>query len=246
LSSAILYVAIVVIWAAVLIPRWLRRDPAVAVAEGEIEEEAAMDTVAEELAPLPPAVPAPPLSLRRPEPARAETARPEKARDDVAPERRPRAAEDRGTREDDRLVREDVRPSRDEAADRELQDDPGHQRVVKARKRLMLMLIALTVGAGLLAGTKMAAWWVIVPPVIMLAGYTLLLREAAAADRQRLEDARIRRAEAARAATRRRTAPTAPAGAKIIAIPSLPEAEAEADEEIYDQYADAKLRAVGD
>ena len=35
LSSAILYVAIVVIWAAVLIPRWLRRDSA-APASGSV------------------------------------------------------------------------------------------------------------------------------------------------------------------------------------------------------------------
>ena len=37
MSSAILYVAIVVIWAAVLIPRWLRRDPVVPVSAGEAE-----------------------------------------------------------------------------------------------------------------------------------------------------------------------------------------------------------------
>ena len=197
MSSAILYVAIVVIWAAVLIPRWLRRDPVVAVPEGEIEEEATMDTVAEELAPLPPAFPAPPLSVRRQEPARREAAREDVTREDVTRERRTRAVEDRGTQEDDRLVRADVRLNRDEAPDVDLQDDPGHRRVVKARKRMLLMLVALAIGAGLLAGAKMAAWWVIVPPAIMLAGYTLLLREAAAADRQRREELRVRRAEAA-------------------------------------------------
>jgi hypothetical protein len=253
LSSAILYVAIVVIWAAVLIPRWLRRDPVVAVPEGEIEEEATMDTVAEELAPLPPAFPAPPLSVRRQEPARRDAARGDAARETAAPEtvareRRPRVVEDRGKQEEDRLVRAGVRLNQDEAPDVDLQEDPGHRRVVKARKRMLLMLVALAVGAGLLAGAKMAAWWVVVPPAVMLAGYTLLLREAAAADRQRREDLRVRRAEAARARaqTGRRAAPAGPAGAKIIAIPSLPEPEAEPEEEIYDQYADAKLRAVGD
>ncbi len=255
MSSAILYVAIVVIWAAVLIPRWLRRDPVVAVPEGEIEEEATMDTIAEELAPLPPAFPAPPLSVRRQEPPRREAAREDVSRETVvqetvARERRPRAVEGRGTQEDDRLVRADVRLNRDEAPDVELQDDPGHRRVVKARKRMLLMLVALAIGAGVLAGAKMAAWWVIVPPAIMLAGYTLLLREAAAADRQRREELRVRRSSsAARAQARRRAAPTGTAGtagAKIITIPSLPEPEADSEEEIYDQYADAKLRAVGD
>jgi hypothetical protein len=242
LSSAILYVAIVVIWAAVLIPRWLRRDPVVAVPEGEIEEEATMDTVAEELAPLPPAFPAPPLSVRGQEASREDV-----TRETAARERRPRAAADRSSQEDDRLVRADVRPNRDEAPDLGLQDDPGRRRVVKARKRMLLMLVVLAIGAGVLAGAKMAAWWVIVPPAIMLAGYTLLLREAAAADRQRLEQLRIRRAGTAPAQARRRAAPTGATGAtgaKIIAIPSLPEPEAE--EGIYDQYADAKLRAVGD
>ena len=47
MSSAILYVAIVVIWAAVLIPRWLRRDSA-APASGSVpamEAEGAQATV---------------------------------------------------------------------------------------------------------------------------------------------------------------------------------------------------------
>ncbi len=164
MSSAILYVAIVVIWAAVLIPRWLRRDPVVAVPEGEIEEEATMDTVAEELAPLPPAFPAPPLSVRRQEPARREAVREAVARETVAAERatpetvtrerRPRAAEDRGKQEDDRLVRAEVRLNRDEAPEVDLQDDPGHRRVVKARKRMLLMLVALAIGPACWPGPR--------------------------------------------------------------------------------------------
>ena len=52
MSSAILYVAIVVIWAAVLIPRWLRRDSA-APASGsvpamEAEGQATVDLADEE------------------------------------------------------------------------------------------------------------------------------------------------------------------------------------------------------
>jgi hypothetical protein len=111
-----------------------------------------------------------------------------------------------------------------------------------------MMLIALSVASGVLAGTRMAAWWVIVPPSIMLLGYLLLLRAAAKADAERREMAREmtrhRMARAAAEASRapvRRTAPAAEAPvAKIIAFLPPPE------EQLYDQYADAKLRAVGD
>ena len=114
------------------------------------------------------------------------------------------------------------------------------------------MLVALSIASGVLAGTKMAAWWVIVPPSVMLFGYVLLLREAAKADAERAEMAMHRMARGAAEAARapvRRAAPVAPvapiaaAEAKIINIPAAPE---RAEEEIYDQYADAKLRAVGD
>ena len=53
MSSAILYVAIVVIWAGVLIPRWLRRD-----SSAEEREDDESGTAETETAPS--AVPAPP------------------------------------------------------------------------------------------------------------------------------------------------------------------------------------------
>jgi hypothetical protein len=98
---------------------------------------------------------------------------------------------------------------------------------------------------------------------VMLLGYLLLLREAAKADAERREMARYRMA---REAAERSSAPVAHAtpvapanaaasgvlaahgvhvshvapAAKIIAFLPPPE------EQIYDQYTDAKLRAVGD
>jgi hypothetical protein len=142
--------------------------------------------------------------------------------------------------------------------------DPAHRRVLSARRRLLLMLAGLSIASGTLAGAKMAAWWVIVPPSVMLFGCLVLLRAASRADAERRDLARYQMArEAARAPARRpapvaptapavRVAPAAPAGrvpeaakaagaagAKVITIPPAPE-------EIYDQYADAKLRAVGD
>jgi hypothetical protein len=125
------------------------------------------------------------------------------------------------------------------------------------------MLLALSVASGLLAGVRMAAWWVIVPPSVMLLGYLLLLREAAKADAERREMALYRMAREAAERSSGPVAhatPVAPEGAvasgvlaahgahvprvasaaKIIAFLPPPE------EQIYDQYTDAKLRAVGD
>jgi hypothetical protein len=212
LSSAILYVAIVVIWACVLIPRWLRRDSS-ASGSGTAEQAeggAVAETGAEE-EPVPEPVRVPRES--------AEDARPRRPAGDPA-----------------ELA---------EAADAAEPADPVHRRVVSARRRLLMMLIALSVASGVLAGTRMAAWWVIVPPSVMLLSYMLLLRAAAKADAERREIARHRMARAAAEASRapvRRTAPEPPVApvAKVIAFLPPPE------EQIYDQYADAKLRAVGD
>ena len=116
-----------------------------------------------------------------------------------------------------------------------------------ARRRLLYMLLVLAIGSGALAFTGMAAWWVIVPPTIMLAGYLALLREAAKADAERRELARTRAAAAAAVAAAKRTTPPAPPtpapDAEVIEISA---SLTQADKEFYDQYADAKLRAVGD
>jgi hypothetical protein len=221
LSSAILYVAIVVIWAAVLIPRWLRRDPVVPVSAGEAE----MDTLAEKQPSPLPSLPTPSMARRVPQ----------RWREELARERRPGLEEGRDQRDEDR-------PGRD--ADRDVRDERAHRKVVSARRRLMLMLVGLALGAAVLAGAKMAAWWVIVPPSVMLLGYMLMLRAAAKVDAERRAAPPIRRPEPVRAPVRPATAaPGASAGAKIFNIPTAPEP---VQESIYDQYADAKLRAVGD
>src|SRR4029077_16028582 len=77
-----------------------------------------------------------------------------------------------------------------------------HKKVLTARQRLLFMLLALAIGSGALAFTKMAAWWVTVPPTIMLLGYLGLLREAAKADAERRELARTRAAAVRRAPPR--------------------------------------------
>jgi len=121
--------------------------------------------------------------------------------------------------------------------------------VLAARRRLLYLLLVLALASGALAVTKMAAWWVVVPPTIMLLGYTGMLREASRADAERRELARTRATAAAAVAAARRDAPPVPA-----APVSRPDAEvidisaslSVAGHKFYDQYADAKQRAVGD
>ena len=144
--------------------------------------------------------------------------------------------------------------------------DQEHKRVLAARQRLLGLLLVLVIGSGALAFTKLAAWWVVVPPSVMLLGYMALLREAAQADAERRELARTSAVRArSSAASPRAASPIAgpaparapalaPARAPARAPAPVPDAEVidisaslgPAGEEFYDQYADAKLRAVGD
>jgi hypothetical protein len=118
------------------------------------------------------------------------------------------------------------------------------------RRRMLWMLVVLTMLSLALAYVRLAAWWVIIPPTIMLLGYLMLLREAARADaelRQHMASARAA-AHARHAAAAKRMAD---AGHAAPAHQPLPHAEvidisARVGDQLYDQYADAKLRAVGD
>jgi hypothetical protein len=221
LSSAILYVAIVTIWACVLIPRWLRRDSS-PFSPASTEEQGSEDVTAEatpEEEPVPPA------------------ARPRGRRDDreeAAPERPPVAA---------------LAPTTALAERRGMPRDAAHRRVLASRRRLLGMLVVLAIGAGALAGTRMAAWWVVLPPSVMLLGYLILLREAGQADAERRE---LARTQAVRATVPPDRAAADPAGrsparrAEIIDISASRGPGVKVGEEPYDQDEDAKLRAVGD
>jgi hypothetical protein len=216
-SSAILYAAIIAIWAGVLIPRWLKRSSVSPVAsdvsdvsEQPVEEGPA--GVAEE----------PP------------------------PGRRQRRAGD-------------VRRSPDSGS---AVLDPGRRRVLAARRRLLGLLVLLAAAAGALADTRMAAWWVVVPPSVMLLGYLPLLRAASKVDAerrelaardqpgQRVDDSRSGSRSSSGSGSRSRdvgepVTPVAHVTPVRLAVPA-DVVDAMAEDEIYDQYTDAKLRAVGD
>ena len=240
MSSAILYVAIVAIWAGVLIPRWLRRDSA---AGGRGSEDLGTAEAKPEAAEEPAAAPTP------------------RRREDAAGREAPPARIVRPVRREEQVVeRVPARPEPQAAGSQaagSLAEVPSggpreqdHRRVVSARRRLLGMLLVLAIGSGWLAYTKMAAWWVIVPPTVMLLGYLGMLREASKADAERRELARTRAAAAAAAAaTAKSAAPpaaAAPAPVPDAEVIDIAASLTVAGHKFYDQYADAKLRAVGD
>jgi hypothetical protein len=202
LSSAILYLAIVGIWALVLVPRWLRPSRASGTLESNLAE---------------PVYASP--------------------QEDLA-----EAAEDEDGEEG---TPDDRSPAQPSAAER-------RARVLQARRRMLVTLVVLTAGAAAIAAAHLAASWVVIPPALMLAGFVLLLREAARIDTERARAADSRPSREASARAQADTAdqpqyagPTdrGPAGApdaKIIDISSR------VGDQLYDQYADAEVRAVGD
>ena len=130
--------------------------------------------------------------------------------------------------------------------------------MVKARRRMLTALIALTVIAGALAVTRAEAFWILIPPVTLLSGYLLLLRKFTQFDAERAHSARTRHAGQVRTAQEPTTSqepvpPTAEPGREP--VPSTAAASTGAEiidisgrvgDQFYDQYADAANRAVGD
>jgi hypothetical protein len=121
----------------------------------------------------------------------------------------------------------------------------SRSRVLQARRRLLTMLVLLMAAAGACTALKLTAWWVCIAPAAMLSMYLLLLRETAIADAERARRlAEMEwRAQAARQRAyraRARQAPEEQPSAEIIDI------SARVGDMLYDQYADATVRAVGD
>ena len=237
MSDSILYLAIVAIWAGFLIPAWLRRPhPVRPEAAGDLEADLggdAADTVAEEHDEAPDPISeyrddvhahdydvAGSPAEARPDPA-PRTAAPLTPLGPLAP-RGPRAP----------------RPSQ------------SREQMMRARRRMFTILAGLTILTFLFVLSGLVQWWICVPPLAMLVLYVMLLREIATADaelarKRRAWELRQARAEA-RADTWRRShqvweeAEAAEPTAEIIDI------SARVADQLYDQYADAAVRAVGD
>ncbi len=271
MSSAILYLGIVAIWACVLIPRWLRRDSARGLPAAHGTAAAGDETTGDAVSG---------------KDAGAGIVPGDSAQAAVVPER-PRVMAEPDVPHETDAHREEadadaVPPGQNEAPPPLTREQARHRTLV-ARRRLLGMLVVLEGAALALAVSGLAALWVVIPPSLMLAGYLLLLREAAHADaeqaRRELEAARTRaRArERARARAARHTgAPLgAPVGTATVSTPAASAADYEdagpgrdfapglagkyttsnaevihiserADEDFYDQQTQHKLRAVGD
>ncbi|WP_017597164.1 divisome protein SepX/GlpR [Nocardiopsis lucentensis] len=231
MSSSPLYLAIVVVWLIVLVPMLLRKD--------------SVDTVHED----------------------------QRRGDEWEPAEVPEASEPGGG--DQSLVEEDVSPEDGGDPDAEetqvlrrpvvgtegsrrppggprsgLRGHEGRHRAAReSRARVIARRRRRTTGLTLVNAATIVAvlfglgpWWVVLPPILLLSGHLALLREAAKADSERLEaQLRVRRRVALRA---RREAEEeqrreAEREAKVIAL-------RERRSQVYDQYADAHLRAAGD
>jgi hypothetical protein len=236
-SSAILYLAIVAIWAFLLVPRWIRRSHTASFAGGSAAAEVtpaepgvpvsgrpdappAEDAPEADTAPLPavtasmgmgPVPGAAPSAARAPGRAQAGAA----ARSHPAgPSGRPRPAISRS-------------------------------KVLQARRRLLTILVLLAAAATACTALHLTSPWVCIPPAAMLGMYVLLLRETALAD---AEHAHYQAEQAAAAARRRALARSRAAWAARTPQPTaqIIDISGRLQDQLYDQYEDATNRAVGD
>ena len=245
MSSAILYVAIVAIWACVLIPRWLRRDSSRhagnaanaadaeavpgGVVRGDVVPAAGEEDVSAEDAPA-----AAVLAGYTETTVYTETATyTERAYAEAVYAETSAGSGGTGAVTGRWKRRREAAPTEapDAGLAREappLTSGESRQRMLAARRRLLGMLILLEAAAIGLAVSGLAALWVLIPPSVMVTGYLLLLREAAHADaegaRREQEAARARaRAQARaseRAARRASAAATAPPAQAAPAAPA--------------------------
>jgi hypothetical protein len=250
-SSTVLYLAIVAIWAGFLIPAWVRRPHAKAGSDADRVADSLADAPADDA-----------LSsedsrvVEFDEDVTVEadihveiTRHNQEYRDDVPSHAaesgsRPGASDDQdhGSEADDAdFQRPAARPSQ------------SREQMLRARRRMLTILVTMTLVTGGFSFMGLVAWWICVPPAAMLLLYALLLREIAMADaemaRKRHEWMIGQEQQHARAARARERAEeqaqaaamaAAESGAQVIDI------SGRVGDQLYDQYADAAVRAVGD
>jgi hypothetical protein len=226
LSSAILYLAIVAIWAVVLVPRWLRPPQASGTLQSNLAE---------------PVDAGPREDLAGEEEDGAEGSPGhgyQVTAAGLAGPGGPTWVPERGAGRAGRDSQLSPGPGRERAGGSA--GPRGAERragILQARRRTLTTLIVLTAGAVAIAVAHLAASWVVIPPMVMLAGFVLLLREAARIDTERARAATSQHSPGTDAGVR---AQAGTPGAKIIDI------SARVSDQLYDQYADAEVRAVGD
>ena len=218
MSSAILYLAIVAIWAGFLVPAWVRRPhaaPEHSLAENDVEVSVEADIHVE---------------VNHHEQAQGYAHEPPAYAD-------AHYSAASGAYETGASRASVSGPSR------------SREQMLRARRRMLTILVAMTLVTVGFAYLGLVKWWICVPPAGVLALYVLLLREIALADAefarkhaaweaaQASAYAQYIRAEAEREAYE---ANVAGSSAQIIDI------SGRVSDQLYDQYADAAVRAVGD
>jgi hypothetical protein len=244
MSTSILYLAIVAIWACFLVPAWLRR-PHAESADGESYTEASDYAEAADWAPAPTYAESDAEVNRR----GADFAPAPTYADDVPD---PETATAYAAAEAGRTRPRPAQPSQ------------SRRQMLRARRRMLTILVMLTAITGAFTYLGDIRWWICVPPAGMLVLYVLLLREIAQADAElaRKRDVWLARAEAAEARRQRAHAAWAPHPSETAktergydADPASRPTEQTAkiidisrrvSDQLYDQYADAAVRAVGD
>ncbi|TQN30288.1 hypothetical protein FHX37_0158 [Haloactinospora alba] len=248
MGSSPLYLAIVVVWLIVLVPMLLRRDasdPAPATSRrtdrrggpgpgggSDISDDEDEDFIDDE-------------STDEDESDISDNGdsedTPPPRRAPAAPRARTEAAED---------GEESGEPAEETDAEVLSQRGPAPPRVNRARiiarrRRRTTGLVTLIAVTAVAVVAGLGPAWVLIPPALLLTGHLALLREAAKADTERRvaelrHRRRKRREEARRAAEeaeRRQREPRVPA--------NVVELDARRSD-VYDQYADAHIRAAGD
>lgn len=218
MSSSPLYLAIVVVWLIVLVPMLLRKDAVEPTHEETRREDAEPDTdeVDESFEEEDADEDDPDLTETR------VITRPRARRGHAAQEsEEPRSVERGGT------------PVPEPRA-----------RVIARRRRRTSALTLLNVATIVAVAFGLGPWWVIAPPILLLVGHLALLREAAKVDAEQRQARLKARRQAYLRARRDRDrqeheAREAQRLAKVIALQ-------ERRSQVYDQYADARLRAAGD
>jgi hypothetical protein len=263
LSSAILYLAIVVIWACILVPRWVRRthlvvreSPKPADLDEELTPEvpgsgidAAAAMISETLGEAPrrmatgflrslressessPGSTDPPESVAYQSVTYQSVAYRSAAYESTAHESAARqsAAAQSAAGGGQPLVL--VRPQ------------IGRGRILQARRRMMTTLVTLAIAAVACAASGLTSAWVCLPPAGMLGMYVLLLREAARCDAESAH----RHLEASRArAVQQRAHQASEAAREPERTAQIIDISRRVGDQLYDQYADATVRAVGD
>jgi hypothetical protein len=229
-SSAILYLAIVAIWAFLLVPKWIRRTHGASFAGG---------SGGTEVTPAEPESPAPP----------AESPAEDEPEADTAPLPAVTASMGMGAVPGGALATQAPRGAQAGAGPRARPAGAAPRisrgKVLQARRRLLTILVALAIAAFSCTALRLTSPWVCIPPAVMLGMYVLLLRETALAD---AESAHRRAEQAASVARERALARSRAAWAARTPQPSaqIIDISGRLRDQLYDQYEDASERAVGD